>query len=91
MREGALSTRHLEKVQRRREFPMRVTQMVQALIRQQVGGRPDVSGTRRLPWIVQVLERTTLLRRMRTRFIGIGVRPEHVKTPDVSEVHTRPR
>jgi hypothetical protein len=29
-----------------------------------------------------MLERTTIPRRLRTRFIGIGVRPEHVRTPD---------
>jgi hypothetical protein len=25
---------------------------------------------------------------MRTRFIGVGIRPEHVKTPDMSGVNT---
>jgi 2-polyprenyl-6-methoxyphenol hydroxylase-like FAD-dependent oxidoreductase len=84
MREGTVSTRDLAKIQRRREFPTRLTQRVQALIRQQIGGALAVSGPRHLPWPVRLLERTTILRRMRTRFIGIGVRPEHVKTPDVS-------
>jgi len=83
LREGIVSIRDLAKIQRRREFPTRLTQRVQALIRQQVGGRLDTSGPRRLSWIVRLLERTTVLRRMRTRFIGIGIRPEHVKTPDV--------
>ena len=81
LREGAVTTRDLAKIQRRREFPTRVTQRVQALIRQQIGGSLDASGPTRPPWIVRLLERTTLLRRMRTRFIGIGIRPEHVKTP----------
>jgi 2-polyprenyl-6-methoxyphenol hydroxylase-like FAD-dependent oxidoreductase len=84
LREGAVSTGDLAKIQRRREFPTRLTQRVQALIRQQVGGSLDSSGPRRLPWIVRLLERTTILRRMRTRFLGIGVRPEHVKTPDIA-------
>jgi 2-polyprenyl-6-methoxyphenol hydroxylase-like FAD-dependent oxidoreductase len=83
LREGAVSTDDLAKVQRRREFPARITQRVQAAIRQQVGGSLDVSGPRRVSWPVQVLERTTILRRLRTRFIGIGIRPEHVKTPDI--------
>ena len=90
LRESAVRTRHLARIQRRREFPTRITQRVQALIRQQVGGSLDASGPRRLPWIVRLLERTTLLRRMRTRFIGVGIRPEHVKTPDISPP-TRPR
>jgi 2-polyprenyl-6-methoxyphenol hydroxylase-like FAD-dependent oxidoreductase len=84
LREGTLSAADLAKIQRRREFPTRLTQRVQALIRRQVGGSLDPSGPRRLPWIVRLLELTTLLRRMRTRFLGIGVRPEHVKTPDIA-------
>jgi 2-polyprenyl-6-methoxyphenol hydroxylase-like FAD-dependent oxidoreductase len=87
LREGTVSTADLAKIQRRREFPTRLTQHVQALIRQQVGDSLDPSGSRRLPLIVRVLERTTLLRRMRTRFLGIGVRPEHVKTPDILRAH----
>ena len=84
LREGAVSIADLAKIQRRREFPTRLTQRVQALIRQQIGGSLDPSGPRRLPWIVRLLERTTILCRMRTRFIGIGIRPEHVKTPDIA-------
>ena len=84
LRKGALSTLDLAKIQRRREFPTRITQQVQALIRQQVGGSLDVSGPRRLPWILRLLERTTVPRRMRTHFIGVGIRPEHVKTSDIS-------
>jgi 2-polyprenyl-6-methoxyphenol hydroxylase-like FAD-dependent oxidoreductase len=84
LREGAVRTADLAKIQRRREFPTRLTQRVQALIRQQVGGSLDASGPRRLPWIVRLLERTTILRRIRTRFLGIGVRPEHVKTPYIT-------
>src|SRR5215831_6163841 len=84
LREGTASIRDLAKIQRRREFPTRITQRVQALIRQQVGGSLDVSGPRRLPLILRLLERTTVLRRMRTRFIGVGIRPEHVRTPDIS-------
>jgi 2-polyprenyl-6-methoxyphenol hydroxylase-like FAD-dependent oxidoreductase len=83
LRTGSVCTRDLARIQRRREFPARITQRVQALIRQQVGGSLDASGTGRLPWAVRLLERTTVLRRMRTRFIGVGIRPEHVKTPDL--------
>jgi 2-polyprenyl-6-methoxyphenol hydroxylase-like FAD-dependent oxidoreductase len=76
--EGRLSVRDLERIQRRREFPTRLTQRVQAAMRRQ-------HTSRKLPWPVRLLERTTIPRRMRTRFIGIGIRPEHVRTPDVSD------
>jgi 2-polyprenyl-6-methoxyphenol hydroxylase-like FAD-dependent oxidoreductase len=76
--EERLSVRDLERIQRRREFPTRVTQRVQAAMRRQ-------QTSRKLPWPVRLLERTTIPRRVRTRFIGIGIRPEHVRTPDVSD------
>jgi 2-polyprenyl-6-methoxyphenol hydroxylase-like FAD-dependent oxidoreductase len=80
LREGALHTGHLAKIQSRREFPARITQRVQAVIRRQIGAN------RRLPWAVRLLEATTLPRRLRTRFISVGIRPEHLKTPDVFKV-----
>jgi len=76
LREGALRTRHLAKVQRRREMPARFTQRVQAVILRQVGA------DQRPPWLLRLLEATTLRRRMRTRFVSLGIRPEHVETPD---------
>jgi 2-polyprenyl-6-methoxyphenol hydroxylase-like FAD-dependent oxidoreductase len=84
LREGTVRTSDLVRIQRRREFPTRFTQRIQDLIRRQVAGSANVSGPKRLPWIVRLLERTTIPRRMRTRFIGVGIRPEHVKTLDVA-------
>ncbi len=77
--EGWVNVCDLEKIQRRREFPTKITQRVQAAMRRQ-------QTSRKLPWPVRLLERTTIPRRIRTRFIGIGIRPEHVRTPDVSDV-----
>ena len=83
LRNGALSTTHLAKVQRRRDFPTKFTQKVQAIMRRQIAGAADHSGARKVPWPMRLLESTSLPRRLRTRFTGLGVRPEHVKTPDV--------
>jgi 2-polyprenyl-6-methoxyphenol hydroxylase-like FAD-dependent oxidoreductase len=80
LREGALRTSHLAKIQRRRKTPARFTQRVQAVILRQVGA------SQRLPWPLRLLEATTLPRRMRTRFISLGIRPEHVETPDAFTV-----
>jgi 2-polyprenyl-6-methoxyphenol hydroxylase-like FAD-dependent oxidoreductase len=85
LREGTVNTRDLAGIQRRREFPTRITQRIQATIRQQIAGSVDAAGPARLPWAMRLLEHTTIPRRMRTRFIGIGVRPEHVNTPEVSD------
>jgi 2-polyprenyl-6-methoxyphenol hydroxylase-like FAD-dependent oxidoreductase len=83
LRTGALSITHLAKVQRRRDFPTKFTQKVQAIMRRQIAGAGDHSGARKVPWPMRLLESTSLPRRLRTRFTGLGVRPEHVKTADV--------
>ena len=84
--EGAVSADDLAKIQRRRSFPTRLTQSVQALIQKRIAGHGLGSPKpTRLPWIVRLLERTTLPCRLRNRVIPVGIRPEHVKTPDVSK------
>ena len=83
LREGAVSTDDLAKIQRRRSFPTRLTQRMQGIIQKQVWPGLGKSEPVRTPWPLRLLERTTLPRRMRTRFIAVGIRPEHVKTPDV--------
>lgn len=83
LRKGSMSVTDLAKIQRRRAFPTRVTQRLQEVIRKQVGRDVGKTGTARPPWPVRLLERTTLLCRLRTRFVGVGIRPEHVKTHDV--------
>jgi 2-polyprenyl-6-methoxyphenol hydroxylase-like FAD-dependent oxidoreductase len=80
LREGALRTSHLAKIQRRREFPAKHTQRVQAVILR------HLTADRRAPWLIRLLEATSLPRRLRTRFVCVGVRPEHVETPDLFKV-----
>ena len=82
LREGALRTSHLAKIQRRREFAAKHTQRVQGVILR------HLTADRRAPWPIRLLEATTLLRRLRTRFVCIGVRPEHVETPDAFKVRS---
>ena len=83
LRKGTLSGNDLAKIQRRRSLPTRLTQRMQGLIQKQVWRGFGKSEPARPPWPLRLLERTTLPCRMRTRFIGVGFRPEHVKTPDV--------
>src|SRR4051794_40880668 len=40
------------------------------------------TGSLRLPWQLRLLQRFPGLRRIPARLIGLGVRPEHVRTPD---------
>jgi hypothetical protein len=64
---------------------------VQALIQKRIAGHGLGSPKpTRLPWIVRLLERTTLPCRLRNRVIPVGIRPEHVRTPDVSLAQAGP-
>ncbi len=82
IRKGLLTTDHLRRVQRRRELPTRITQWLQVAIQRRVITRV-LAGTSRLepPLPLRLLARFPFLRRLPARLIGIGIRPEHVKTP----------
>jgi len=80
--QGRLILRHLAKVQRRREWPTRVTQWMQVQVQQRiiapVLGR---SASIKLPLLLRLLDRYPFLRRIPARLIGLGIRPEHVRSP----------
>jgi 2-polyprenyl-6-methoxyphenol hydroxylase-like FAD-dependent oxidoreductase len=81
--DGAASDAQLQGVQRRREFPTRVTQRLQVFAHQRLlsptlGNEAPI---RRLPLPMRLLQRFPILRRIPARMVGIGFRPEHVKTP----------
>jgi 2-polyprenyl-6-methoxyphenol hydroxylase-like FAD-dependent oxidoreductase len=84
----APSERELYAVQRRRSFPTRATQRLQLAIQNNVIRR--VLGSAELvtlPWPLKLLRRWPLLRRLPARVIGVGFRPEHVRTPDLRTLH----
>jgi 2-polyprenyl-6-methoxyphenol hydroxylase-like FAD-dependent oxidoreductase len=82
---GAVTLDHLAQVQRRREWPMRVTQAFQRTIQNRVIG-PVLAGTKppTVPFSVRLLDWFPPLRGIPARFIGIGVRPEHIRTREVA-------
>ncbi len=74
---------HLHEVQRRREFPVRVTQGLQKFAHKHLIGaalaqRGELT---RLPWILRMLQKYPKLQRIPARAVGLGVRPEHVQSP----------
>jgi 2-polyprenyl-6-methoxyphenol hydroxylase-like FAD-dependent oxidoreductase len=81
---GAVSDEHLRAVQQRREFPTRVTQSFQVFAHKRFIGpamrhaHPVTS----LPFALKLLQMFPILRRIPARLVGLGVRPEHVHTPD---------
>jgi 2-polyprenyl-6-methoxyphenol hydroxylase-like FAD-dependent oxidoreductase len=73
----------LAAVQKRREFPTRATQRMQILIQNNVITRVLGSSRIQAPWILKLVDRWPLLQRIPARLVGVGFRPEHVKTPDL--------
>jgi len=80
--EGRLRPEDLAKVQRRREMPTRLTQWLQVQAQKRVIA-PVLAGAApsRLPLALRLLRRFAVLRRIPARLIGLGIRPEHVKSP----------
>jgi 2-polyprenyl-6-methoxyphenol hydroxylase-like FAD-dependent oxidoreductase len=85
---GAVSDEDLDAVRRRRMFPVKVIQGLQAAIHNKVL-KPRVSGTDAplaAPWPLRLLDKSRWLRRWPARLLGVGVRPEHVRSPQRSEL-----
>ena len=91
LRRGQVDIRDLEKVQRRRAFPTAATQQLQIFMQELVirptlaRGSDDAASrsadaSRRLPPVFWLLENLPILRRVPAYLIGVGVRPEHVRT-----------
>ncbi|HXT73265.1 MAG TPA: FAD-dependent oxidoreductase [Candidatus Angelobacter sp.] len=85
LREGAVRESDLHAVQQRRMFPTRATQGLQIfaqnrIIKRALGSTKPLT----LPWPLKLVRRWPVLRRILPRIVGVGFRPEHVKTPEVN-------
>jgi 2-polyprenyl-6-methoxyphenol hydroxylase-like FAD-dependent oxidoreductase len=81
---GDFSPRALKAVQDRREFPTRVTQQFQVFVQQRILSRVLAAQTTRPPLALRLMSRFSLLRQIPARLVGIGIRPEHVRSPAVT-------
>jgi 2-polyprenyl-6-methoxyphenol hydroxylase-like FAD-dependent oxidoreductase len=85
LKTGRLVVEDLRAVQRRREFPTRATQRLQVMVQNNVllptlqRGAPV-----RLPRLIGIFNEFPALRRIPARIVGLGFRPEHVDTPEVT-------
>jgi 2-polyprenyl-6-methoxyphenol hydroxylase-like FAD-dependent oxidoreductase len=80
---GTVGEDQLRRVQVRREFPTRLVQRAQVLIQKRVitgvlGNREEIKP----PLAVKLLRAFPILRRIPARLLGIGIRPEHIRTPE---------
>jgi 2-polyprenyl-6-methoxyphenol hydroxylase-like FAD-dependent oxidoreductase len=86
--DGRVSLEHLRQVQQRRELPTRVTQRLQLAVQKRVITRVLAgAGTEMSPPLaLRLLAAMPILQRLPARLIGLGVRPEHVRTPEAPAV-----
>jgi 2-polyprenyl-6-methoxyphenol hydroxylase-like FAD-dependent oxidoreductase len=85
LRTGPVSVPELEQIQQRREWPTRLIQAMQTFVhRNVVTGRESKAGDS-LPILVRLLQWFPTLRSLPARFIGIGPRPEHIRSPAIQK------
>jgi 2-polyprenyl-6-methoxyphenol hydroxylase-like FAD-dependent oxidoreductase len=83
LRGGTVTEETLAAVQKRREFPTKVTQRLQLVLQNNLigpalqgeGGRPQA------PLVMKMLQ-WPLLNRIPARVLALGIRPEHIRTPE---------
>ena len=80
---GCPDENELDAVRRRREFPTRMTQTMQVVAQNKIISVALDSANRdlRVPLPVQLINAVPWLQGITARFIGLGVRPEHVRSP----------
>ena len=82
LRDGRMTEADLAKVQARRAWPTEMTQRIQLLVQNRIISRVLRSNAPlQPPYALRLLARFPILRRIPGRMIGLGMRPEHVRTP----------
>lgn len=82
-RAGGPSLEELERVQQRRLFPARMTQVMQTVIQDRIINRALSGEDLTPPVIVRLINAVPWLQGLTAKLLGIGVRPEHVHSPEM--------
>ena len=83
LQSGAVTREHLAAVQRRRSLPVRVMQWIQVQVQNRLLAPVLVSTKRPVaPWPVKLFGWFPVLQRFPARLVGMGIRPEHIGTPE---------
>ena len=80
---GCPSEDELDAVRRRREFPVRMTQRMQVVVQNNIVNAALKPGNQplKVPFVMGAVTAIPWLQGITARFIGLGVRPEHVQSP----------
>jgi 2-polyprenyl-6-methoxyphenol hydroxylase-like FAD-dependent oxidoreductase len=82
LQQGAPSEAELDAVQARREFPVRMTQRMQVVGQDNIVAMALKPGTAlKAPLPLRIVTAIPWLQGITARFLGLGVRPEHVHSP----------
>jgi 2-polyprenyl-6-methoxyphenol hydroxylase-like FAD-dependent oxidoreductase len=83
LRSGAVKDEDLEAIEKRRTLPVRFTQWLQLTIQRRIIRRILESERRpKPPLFFKLLDIFPVLRRVPARLLGVGIRPEHVRTTE---------
>jgi 2-polyprenyl-6-methoxyphenol hydroxylase-like FAD-dependent oxidoreductase len=86
LKDGTVGLETLQSIERRRKGPVEMTQRLQLLIQKRVIAEVlHETAEATPPLVMQVVDALPFLRRIPGRLIGLGIRPEHVRTPEVAE------
>ncbi len=81
LKAGAVTLADLEAVQRRREWPTKVTQAAQVLIQKRAIAPTLAGASPKAPWPAKLVDRIPFLQGLTARALGLGVRFEKVRAP----------
>jgi 2-polyprenyl-6-methoxyphenol hydroxylase-like FAD-dependent oxidoreductase len=81
-RRGKVTEDDLAAVQRRRDWPTRMTQRMQLFLQNRIISRVLTGGgTPGIAWPIRLMQVWPFFRRIPARIMGMGFRPEHVRLP----------
>jgi 2-polyprenyl-6-methoxyphenol hydroxylase-like FAD-dependent oxidoreductase len=86
LKAGTVADGDLRAIQERRSLPMRFTQWLQLTIQKRIISRVLAMENQRPkpPLFFMLFNIFPALRRIPARLLGVGIRPEHIRTPDAA-------
>jgi 2-polyprenyl-6-methoxyphenol hydroxylase-like FAD-dependent oxidoreductase len=85
LRVGRVTDEDLEAIQQRRTLPVKFTQWLQLTVQRRIIAQVLETRERpRPPAFLKLFNSFPILRRIPAQLIGIGIRPEHIRTPEAA-------
>ena len=85
LRKGVVTDDDLQAIEKRRTPPVRFTQWLQLAVQRRIISRVLESHRRpKPPLFLELLRVFPILQRLPARLLGVGIRPEHVRTPEAA-------